>query len=54
MSVATDKERVSTYITTELKEKAERLAERQQRSLSSLIAFLIAEAVEKAEKDSQL
>jgi len=49
MVLATDKERVSTYITTELKKKGEELAEAQQRSLSSLLAHLLAEAVREAE-----
>lgn len=53
MAVATDKERVSTYITTDLKKKGEKLAEIQQRSLSSLLAHLLSEAVRDAESKGE-
>lgn len=53
MAVATDKERVSTYITADLKKKGEKLAEIQQRSLSSLLAHLLAEAVKEAESKGE-
>lgn len=46
MTVATDKTRVSTYITIELKEKAEKKATKQGRSLSNYIEQLIKADVE--------
>lgn len=46
MGVATDKIRVSTYITPELKEQAEKLAAREGRSLSNYIEQLIKRDVE--------
>ena len=47
MSVASDdKKRVSTYITQELKEKAEQAAKEQGRSLSNYIEQLIRQDLE--------
>jgi hypothetical protein len=49
MAVATDKNRVSTYISDDLKKKAEELAKAEGRSLSNYIEQLIKRAVEDAE-----
>lgn len=47
MCVATDKIRVSTYISPELKDLAEQLAKLKKRSLSNLLEVLLEEAVKK-------
>ena len=54
MSVPTDKNRVSTYISDDLKLRAEALAKREGRSLSGLLAYLLQEAVEAAEKAGRI
>jgi predicted solute-binding protein len=48
MTVATDKIRVSTYIDTDLKKQAEKLAKIQKRSFSNLLEVLLEEAVTEA------
>lgn len=53
-SVATDKNRISAYVSDALKEKAEALARREGRSLSSLLAYLLQEAVDQAEKEGRI
>lgn len=47
--MATTKNRVSTYVTDDAKRKGERLAEINQRSLSSLLAVLLSKAIQEAE-----
>ncbi len=54
MAVATDKRKVSAYLDEEVKEKAERLAKLESRSLSSLIEILLKEAIRKAEEEGKL
>jgi predicted transcriptional regulator len=52
--VPTDKARVATYIEEELKQKLERLAALEDRSVSNFLERLIKQAVEKAEKEGKL
>jgi hypothetical protein len=54
MSVATDKRKVSAYLDEDVKDKADRLAKLESRSLSSLIEVLLKEAIRKAEEDGRL
>ncbi|MEM9450332.1 MAG: hypothetical protein AAGA75_17595 [Cyanobacteria bacterium P01_E01_bin.6] len=54
MTVATNKNRVSTYITDDLKRDGEKLAEIEQRSLSSLLAVLLQRAVDAAKEEGKL
>ena len=54
MTVATNKNRVSTYISDDLKRDGEKLAEIEQRSLSSLIAILLQRAVDEAKQEGRL
>lgn len=47
--------RVSVYLDETLKQKVEKLANKQmRRSLSEMCAVLIAQGIEKAEKDGEL
>jgi hypothetical protein len=50
MTVATDKIRVSTYISKDLKDKAEAIAATEGRSLSNYIEQLIKHDAESKEK----
>lgn len=54
MTVATDKRKVSAYLEEEIKEKADRLAKLESRSLSSLIEVLLKDAIRKAEDEGRL
>jgi len=46
--------RVNVYIDPSLKEKGEKLAKKRFRSLSNLLAWLLIQEVERAEKDGEL
>ncbi|MBD2485660.1 hypothetical protein [Planktothrix sp. FACHB-1365] len=46
--------RVNVYIDPDLKEKGEKLAKKRFRSLSNLLAWLLIQEVEKAEKDGEI
>ena len=52
--VPTDKARVATYIDEELKQKLERLAALEDRSVSNFLERLIKQAVDQAEKEGKL
>lgn len=52
--VPTDKARVATYIEEELKQKLERLAALEDRSVSNFLERLIKQAVEQAEKQGKI
>ena len=52
MVVATDKPKVSVYLETELKDKAESAAKKDGRSLSNWIRELIRREVESQEEES--
>ena len=54
MVVATDRKKVSAYLSEGLKDKADRLAKLKKRSLSNLIEVLLEEAVEEAEANGEL
>ena len=51
MTLATEKKKISAYLPEELKRKAEKLAQVQGMSLSTLISFVLSEAVRKAENE---
>ena len=46
--------RVNVYIDPNLKERGEKLAKKRFRSLSNLLAWLLIQEVEKAEKNGEL
>jgi predicted transcriptional regulator len=52
--VPTDKARVATYIDDELKQKLEKLAETEDRSVSNFLERLIKQVVEQAEKEGKI
>ncbi|MBE9057577.1 hypothetical protein [Sphaerospermopsis sp. LEGE 08334] len=52
--MATDKIRVSTYIQQTLKEEAEKIADRQGRSLSNYIEQLIKQDVARAKQEGEI
>jgi predicted transcriptional regulator len=52
--VPTDKARVATYIEEELKQKLERLAALEDRSVSNFLERLIKQTIEQAEKEGRL
>ncbi|WP_199337053.1 ribbon-helix-helix protein, CopG family [Oscillatoria sp. FACHB-1407] len=54
IEVPTDKARVATYIEEELKQKLERLAALEDRSVSNFLERLIRQVVEQAEKEGKL
>ncbi len=54
MTVATDKKKISAYLTNGLKEKAEKLAQSEKRSLSNLIEVVLQQAVDKAQSEGRL
>ena len=54
MTLATDKRKVSAYLEESVKDKADRLARLESRSLSSLIEILLKEAIRRAEEDGRL
>lgn len=54
VQVPTDKAKVATYIDQELKEKLERLAASEDRSVSNFLERLIKQAVEQAENEGRL
>lgn len=54
MAVATDKKKISAYLSDSLKEKAEKLAQLEKRSLSNLIEVVLQQAVDKAEVEGRL
>ena len=53
MTLVTSKKKVSTYLSEDLKEDAERLAALEKRSLSNLIEVLLQDAVDKAKKEGR-
>ncbi|HAN72891.1 MAG TPA: hypothetical protein DDZ60_10830 [Planktothrix sp. UBA10369] len=46
--------RVNVYIDPNLKDKGEKLAKKRFRSLSNLLAWLLIQEVERAEKDGEI
>lgn len=50
----TDKARVATYIEETLKQKLERLAASEDRSVSNFLERLIKQVIEQAEKEGSL
>lgn len=53
MILATDKRKVSAYLSEDLKEKAEKLAAIEKRSLSNFIEVLLQSAVDKFEAEGR-
>ena len=53
-SVPTDKSRVATYIEEELKQKLEKLAALEDRSVSNFLERLIKQIVEQAEREGKI
>ncbi len=53
-SVPTDKSRVATYIEEELKQKLEKLAALEDRSVSNFLERLIKQVVEHAEQEGKI
>ncbi|NJL50110.1 MAG: hypothetical protein HC929_25350 [Leptolyngbyaceae cyanobacterium SM2_5_2] len=43
----TDNPKICTYVTPDLKERLEKLAQDEQRTLSNLLAYLLTEALER-------
>ena len=54
MNVATDKSRVSTYISEALRADIEKLAQARGRSLSNLIERILMREVAKAKEDGEI
>lgn len=54
MAMATRREKVSSYLESELKNDAERLARARQMSLSTLVANLLAREVRLARQDREI
>lgn len=54
IDVPTDKSRVATYLDEELKQKLERLAALEDRSVSNFLERLIKQVVEQAEKEGKI
>lgn len=52
--VPTDKSRVATYIEEELKQKLEKLAALEDRSVSNFLERLIKQVVEQAEREGKI
>ncbi|MBD1822911.1 ribbon-helix-helix protein, CopG family [Cyanobacteria bacterium FACHB-DQ100] len=52
--VPTDKARVATYLDEELKQKLERLAALEDRSVSNFLERLIKQVIEQAEKEGKI
>jgi predicted transcriptional regulator len=52
--VPTDKSRVATYIEEELKQKLEKLAALEDRSVSNFLERLIKQVVEQAEREGRI
>ncbi|XHX75687.1 MAG: hypothetical protein RBJ76_00050 (plasmid) [Stenomitos frigidus ULC029] len=52
--VATEKKRLVTYMSVEVVDKLQLLAEVRMRTMSNMIEVLVAEAVDKAEKDGEI
>ncbi|MEP0889915.1 ribbon-helix-helix protein, CopG family [Leptolyngbya sp. FACHB-16] len=52
--VPTDKARVATYIEEELKQKLEKLAALEDRSVSNFLERLIKQVVEQAEQEGKI
>jgi len=52
--VPTDKSRVATYIEEELKQKLEKLAALEDRSVSNFLERLIKQVVEQAEQEGKI
>ncbi|WP_416672078.1 ribbon-helix-helix domain-containing protein [Egbenema bharatensis] len=50
--MTTDKARLNVYIPQELKDRLDRLAETDRRSLSVTVELLLLDALERREKDS--
>jgi predicted transcriptional regulator len=50
--VTTDKARLNVYIPQELKDRLDRLAEKDRRSLSVTVELLLLDALERREQDS--
>lgn len=54
IEVPTDKARVATYIDDDLKQKLERLAALEDRSVSNFLERLIKQVVEQAEQEGKI
>lgn len=54
LDVPTDKARVATYVDEELKQKLERLAALEDRSVSNFLERLIKQVIEQAEKEGKI
>lgn len=54
MTVATKREKISSYLESGLKDDAERLARARQMSLSTLVASLLAREVRLARQDGEI
>ncbi len=53
-NVPTDRSRVATYIEKELKQKLERLAALEDRSVSNFLERLIKHVIEQAEREGKI
>jgi hypothetical protein len=51
--VATDKDRITVYLPSELRERISQLAEQDKRSVSSTIEILLLKAIEAMDKEQQ-
>ena len=54
MTLATDKYRVSTYITEDLKSSLEKLAQARDRSVSNLIETILKKEIIKAKSEGEI
>jgi hypothetical protein len=54
MTVATDKKRLVTYISVDVADKLQLLAEVRLRTISNMIEFIITEAVTQAEETGEI
>jgi predicted transcriptional regulator len=54
LNVPTDKARVATYIDEELKQKLEKLAALEDRSVSNFLERLLKQIIEQAEKEGKI
>lgn len=53
-ALPTDKPKVQVYLDEEMKIDGEKLAKRRQRSLSSLIRYLLQEEIERAKANGEI
>lgn len=54
MTLATDKKKISSYLDSDLKESADKLAKNRGMSLSTLVAFLLSKEVREARQSGEL